>query len=829
MTSLKGLYFKGFTKTLLLKMLISFFFRGAFAQESTILMSEITELNCPKPMIWYTDSNITTDMYCINRCCLPCPYLDNFYPDGELDRTYKTFAVFGIVSFSIMLILAALFLVLPSQRNNQTTKQILLPLVLSVCCFEFAEFFTLQQQKSQCTNPVLRANISDNHYCATQAFFTLGGAYAVASWAALLMLHLHLISVWRSEFITRNIFYFNVYIWGTSFLAAVIPMSIGKVEANNICFIQYDYASIYYYFLSFIYVAFLAHLITFSHMAKVTIKANWRLSNGSTTNKRVSIVEAQRTFNHVKTIFALQWRALFGAILMLAVYVVNWSYFDVFSSSTIDSTLFSQWFQCLLNGGSQTSCVPQTIPSINWTIVLLFANRALGILIFLILAAKKIILVEVWNLLNGRIDLRSSSSSFLPRNHGNISMSSIERGERLGRANEADIRVSGITSGLGSMSSDIEDTKSSRTSYSSMTSSDVSPSTIMSLPGRTLHPPSLGLVPIPVSGRESTTTSHPSPSIPARASLGLVPIPVSGRESTTTSHLSPSIPARASLGLVPIPVSGRESTTSHLSPSTPARASLGLVPIPVSGRGSKTTSHLSLQAPARTSLVSGRGLTTSLMSSSTPARTSLVLGRKSSTSHLSSSTPSRASLGVLPRSSLNIRLPLRHSTNRISFSGEISESSKRTSSNSSSNSGSAAKGKVNVAVPNGGFVVKANRTYERNKRRSRELAKKIARNSISEISEDEEEASEDDKGNIQERGSKDGNDDKMSEKRTTFGEGMVSVFVLSKNSQSDGGDGNGKVETVIGCIRGNDHADLNHLILKLRELLMYLPDGVGYQ
>ncbi|CAG8454583.1 5042_t:CDS:2 [Acaulospora colombiana] len=298
---------------------------SAFVQKRLLSLSSfsatsfpinITELNCPRPLIWYTESDITSDMYCIDRCCLSCPYTNNFYPEGSLDNTFKTFAVFGIISFFLMLMLALLFLLLPSQRNNQTTKLILLPLAISVCLFNASEFFTIQQRKSQCISPVLRANTHDNYNCAAQAFFTIGGAYAIAFWAALLMLHLHMISVWRSDFIIHNILYINIFVWSISVLVAIIPLVVNRVEAGNICFITLNDSSLYYCFMSFIYVAFLAHLMTFVYMTKVSIKANWRFSSGSVVNKRISFVEAQRTFSHVKTVFTLQWRAMLGAILI---------------------------------------------------------------------------------------------------------------------------------------------------------------------------------------------------------------------------------------------------------------------------------------------------------------------------------------------------------------------------------------------------------------------------------------------------------------------------------------------------------------------------------
>lgn len=115
--------------------------------DESALLTSINASFCPKPLIWYTEGPTNDRMACIESCCLPCPYVDNFYPDGEIDSAYRLFAIFGITSFFLMIILSMIFLLLPSQKNNPTVKKIILPLVLSVCYFEFSEFFTIQRHK----------------------------------------------------------------------------------------------------------------------------------------------------------------------------------------------------------------------------------------------------------------------------------------------------------------------------------------------------------------------------------------------------------------------------------------------------------------------------------------------------------------------------------------------------------------------------------------------------------------------------------------------------------------------------------------------------------
>ncbi|KAF0411269.1 hypothetical protein F8M41_008216 [Gigaspora margarita] len=363
--------------------------------DSTIMSNK----SCYPPLIWYTGP-IEGDMICNGNCCLSCPYMDNFYPENAIRDTFEIFAIFGIISFFLMVLLSMIFLLLPSQRRNHTARQLLLPLALSVCYFEGSEFFTIQQKNSQCMNEVRRANL-DNPMCAVQSFFTLGGAYTIAIYSSLLMTHLHLVSIWKSDFITRNIRIFHALAFVILSIAVILPMAEHKVEATNICFVSVEYAKTYFLPLSFIYVTLLLHVITFIYMTKVSIKANWRDYDRRTT-LRLSISEAQQTLTHITHIIRIQWRASFGALLMVTVYSVNWIFYTYkvpFIKDQIGSDWIQQWFQCLANG-TQTTCsfyANDHVPSFSWIVTVLFFNRFCGIIIFILFIGKRSMLIELWH------------------------------------------------------------------------------------------------------------------------------------------------------------------------------------------------------------------------------------------------------------------------------------------------------------------------------------------------------------------------------------------------------------------------------------------------
>lgn len=371
----------------------------------------LTNGGCQAPLLQV--SNKTDDYICLDECCLACPYLDNFYKENLLDYTYKIFSGFGIVSFFLMILLSIGFLVLPSQRQNPITKQILLPFALSIAYFEASQFFIINQKQTLClSDGFTPTTVHNSSSCKFQAIFSLGGAYAMGYWSAILMTHLHMLSIWRSEFIMRNIYYFHGLAWSATLLSIIIPFLTNNVaDGNNLCFIS-GKASLYYFvFLSFICFAFIAHVFTFIYIAKVTLRANWRRSDQTHCTSRTSISEAQRAIIHVKYVINVQWRALMGAFMMLIVYVFDWVFFASGTTSLRnenDNTVKDwviQWMDCTQNPSSYDyECNSISKPHVQpYTLIMLALsfNGVIGILMFIVFAGKKSIILEAWKIIKG--------------------------------------------------------------------------------------------------------------------------------------------------------------------------------------------------------------------------------------------------------------------------------------------------------------------------------------------------------------------------------------------------------------------------------------------
>ncbi|CAG8435914.1 6893_t:CDS:2 [Diversispora eburnea] len=203
-------------------------------------------------------------------------------------------------------------------------------------------------------------------------FFATGGACALACCSAMLMIHLHLITVWNSDFVIRNIRYFNISILFASLAASLIPLLMNIIESDHICFINSQ---------------------------DTTISAR------KTSNKAKH--SSAYTFFFAKNIITVQWRSLLGALLMLIVYIINWVYYINAPSAISSGMRWSMdWFECLQKNNSNDSqnicayLMKPYVPPFSWTITLLFFNRFLGILIFIIFAVKKCIFLEMWNVIS---------------------------------------------------------------------------------------------------------------------------------------------------------------------------------------------------------------------------------------------------------------------------------------------------------------------------------------------------------------------------------------------------------------------------------------------
>ncbi|CAG8528025.1 5736_t:CDS:2 [Dentiscutata heterogama] len=99
---------------------------------------------CPAPLIASPISNYT-DKTCIGGCCLPCPYINNFYPPAQIDTIYT-----------------------PSKREHPAMIVLLLNAFLLL--FLSVTFFYIGNHKYiQCADDFTQSTMENNLLCGIQA------------------------------------------------------------------------------------------------------------------------------------------------------------------------------------------------------------------------------------------------------------------------------------------------------------------------------------------------------------------------------------------------------------------------------------------------------------------------------------------------------------------------------------------------------------------------------------------------------------------------------------------------------------------------------------
>ncbi|CAG8737288.1 21236_t:CDS:2, partial [Racocetra persica] len=131
--------------------------------------TQLNQLNvCPAPLIPSPIFNYTGKT-CFGGCCLPCPYVNNFYPAGQIDAIYTVLSVIRVISFVGIAIIVLSYLVLPNKREHPA----MIVLIFNTCLLAFLgiTFFYIGNHKSiQCADDFTQATMKNNLLCGVQAF-----------------------------------------------------------------------------------------------------------------------------------------------------------------------------------------------------------------------------------------------------------------------------------------------------------------------------------------------------------------------------------------------------------------------------------------------------------------------------------------------------------------------------------------------------------------------------------------------------------------------------------------------------------------------------------
>jgi hypothetical protein len=175
----------------------------------------------------------TDDAYCSCGCCLPCPQTNAFYKAGILDKGFFITDIFKGISAGLSLILVISYIVLPDKLQHPSN--LILFAAIAACLFSSAVAPSYgNPSRVQCaTNGVTPASSYNNKLCEAQGAYLLFGAISTTAWLSLIIVNLHLHTVWNSNWLSTRTWLAHVLGWIVPAAFAAIAVVTRSIGWNN--------------------------------------------------------------------------------------------------------------------------------------------------------------------------------------------------------------------------------------------------------------------------------------------------------------------------------------------------------------------------------------------------------------------------------------------------------------------------------------------------------------------------------------------------------------------------------------------------------------------
>ncbi|CAO3564682.1 unnamed protein product [Mortierella alpina] len=345
----------------------------------------------------------TNPLYCMNGCCIPCPAQYHLYREGALETGFRITNTMRAVSMVLSFILVLTYLVLDDKRSHPSA----LILFFSICVFMFSAvvIFPLVNTKGmQCADLINPSTQQNNLKCAIQGGILVFASIATCAWCTALILNLHLHTVWNSAWFAKKYWLLHILCWG--FAAAITGVALGmgeiKWEYATLCLVsQHKASQIFFYPLAaMIFPAFLVHIATFFHIARISAMAgvdSETMSRSTLSAGAAAIISHRR---HVMMAIRIQWRAALMAICAMVSVTVYWLFYFIQLKKINPAELqynILQFVFCLLEGRAHDTCADELapfLPPYGLMIAAEFVVSSIGTIIFIVFF--KFALVREW-------------------------------------------------------------------------------------------------------------------------------------------------------------------------------------------------------------------------------------------------------------------------------------------------------------------------------------------------------------------------------------------------------------------------------------------------
>ncbi|KAI7851009.1 hypothetical protein BDC45DRAFT_516946 [Circinella umbellata] len=361
-------------------------------------------------------SNNTLDpVHCKFGCCIPCPAQNYFFKEGYPEKGFLATDIIRIVSAVLSFFVFISYLVLPDKKRHPT----IIILFISGCLLVFnaVAFFSISDPKKlQCASDGIRQSTQDNNVlCAVQGALLLFSSMGSTMWCTVMILNLHLHTVWNNNFLMDKYIILNVICWGAA--GIIMGVSLGlhaiKFEFANLCLLEVDLImKIFFYPMAAIVLpAFIVHFGTFIYIGRVAMRSGMEadMAQSLSASGGTGSTNSQQTKSHIRrhrhavAAVKIQWRPLMLASLMVISVVFYWLFYMIQINKMMglkrEPTAMYEWIGCMLNPDThQNDCshiLKDYLPPFPLMITAEVLVSVLGISLFLNFVKRS--LLQEWN------------------------------------------------------------------------------------------------------------------------------------------------------------------------------------------------------------------------------------------------------------------------------------------------------------------------------------------------------------------------------------------------------------------------------------------------
>ncbi|KAI8801623.1 hypothetical protein BJ742DRAFT_873763 [Cladochytrium replicatum] len=389
------------------------------AATNTALFGAIESNSCAEPFIYSPTAALAGQknpkITCIGTCCLPCPRVESLYPPQRYPYNTANMIFFGIRIVSALGIgfVFVSYCVLPGKRNHPA----LTVLFVSGCIFAWmlSGLVSFGYPKAvQCVSDFEESRMDTNIFCGVQGgalvLFTTGACV----WTAYLIFNLHVQIVWGKSYLETYFMYFQVLTFGIPIALVIVAAVKNSLDYSwgATCLISSDIANYYFFYplAALVYPAALLHLATFVQIARSAFKARNAPHNTSQISTASSTA---RESKRILQAFYLQWRAMALAVVFVATFTIYWlvAFLDVSlkAGSLADPTTslsqkleanpwLATFVKCIFTKQGFETCfttyAESSLPSFTLHLVSDVAVNTVGLWIFFVFGARKVIFTE---------------------------------------------------------------------------------------------------------------------------------------------------------------------------------------------------------------------------------------------------------------------------------------------------------------------------------------------------------------------------------------------------------------------------------------------------